>query len=60
MNEYFANITKTLDIKDYQPDTLNSNKFSTAPLDDIGIAINKFKRHPSIQKIKSKTQEELE
>ena len=55
MNEYFANVTKTLDIKDYQPDIFSSdNIFTETTPDNIDFALNKFKHHPSILKIKGK------
>ena len=52
-NEFFTNITKTMDIAPGECILVPTNQL----LDPVEIAVEKYKYHPSIQKIKDKVKQ---
>ena len=54
INEFFTNITKTMDIAPGECILVPTNHL----LDPVEIAVEKYKYHPSIQKIKDKVKQD--
>ena len=50
LNDYFVNITASLEISEIEENLIKTNELS----DPINIAVNMYKRHPSIQLIKQR------
>ena len=53
LNDYFVNITASLEISEVEENLIETNEFR----DPIDVAVNMYKCHPSIQLIKQRVTE---